>query len=147
MAVVPYTRRMDNCVQKGPAVIVNGDVLFTITGGPIEILDLQSVCITGNDTTASTLQYTHAPTDGAATTISGVSASLASALAGASVTLQGTALTTAPTVSASGGCLGATRSIVVQPGTLKAVVGVGSTTGTWKHFLRYRPLGPNVVVS
>jgi len=140
-------RSVARAISKAAAVMVNGDTIFTVAGGPIEILALQSVCITANDGTASTLQYTHDPTDGAATTISGASASLANAAAGASVTLQGTALSTAPTVTANGACLGATRGIVVQPGTIALVVGVGSTTGTWKHHMAYRPLSPDAVVT
>ena len=137
----------EKCFGTVPAVIVNGDVLFTVTGGHIAITGLQSVCITANDGTASTLQYSTDPTDGAATTISAASASLANAAAGASVTLQGTALTTAPTVSANGAALGQTREIIVQPGTITAVVGVGSTTGTWKHNIRYRPLNPDAQIA
>lgn len=141
-------RMVDQCaVTTSAKVIVNGDVLFTVANGPIEILSLQSVCITANDTTASTLQYRHDPTDGASTTISGASSSLASAAAGATVTLQGTALSTVPTLTANGACLGATRGIVVQSGTIEAVVGTGSTTGTWKHYIRYRPLSPTATVT
>jgi hypothetical protein len=36
--------------------------------------------------------------------------------------------------------------IVVPAGTITAVVGVGSTTGTWTHFIRYRPLAKGVTV-
>lgn len=137
----------EKCFGTVAAIMVNGDVLFTITGGPIAITGLQSVCITANGATASTLQYTHDPDAGAATTISAASASLESAAIGASVTLIGTALTTAPTVTANGACLGQTREIIVQPGTIKAVIGVGSTTGTWKHNIRYRPLNPDAQVA
>jgi hypothetical protein len=35
---------------------------------------------------------------------------------------------------------------VVQPGTILAVVGVGSTTGTWAHHIRYKPLGTGAQV-
>jgi len=134
------------------AVMVNGNTLFTVAGGPIEILQLQSVCVTANDGTASTLQYQSAPTVGSATTISGASASLASATAGSTVTLNATALSTAPDLvaaSAGGVQLGAAvaNRIVVQAGTIKAVIAVGSTTGTWKHYISYRPLAPGVTVS
>ena len=137
---------MDKTVVKAAAVIVNSDVLFTVAGGPIEILDLHSVCVTANDGTASTLQYSHDPTDGAATTISAASASLASVAAGTMVSLVGTALTTAALVTANGAALAQTRSIICQAGTITAVVGVGSTTGTWTHHLRYRPLARGVTV-
>jgi hypothetical protein len=130
------------------AAMVNGNTLFTIAGGPIELVALVSVCVTGNDTTASTLQYQAVPTSGSAQTISGASASLASALAGASVALQGTALATAALLNANGPNLMANPGTIFVPaGAIKAVVGVGSTTGTWKHYLRFRPLASGVTVS
>lgn len=136
-------------VATGAAVISNGLALFTVAGGPVEIVELLSIAQTANDATASTLQYQSAGTLGATTaTISGASASLASATAGTSVIMQGTALATAPLVSANGANISATPGgIVVPAGSIKAVVGVGSTTGTWKHFLRYRPLAPGAVVT
>jgi hypothetical protein len=137
----------EKCFGTVPAVMVNGQVIFTIVGGPIEVTGLQSVCVTANNGTASTVQYSHDPTDGAATTISAASASLASAAAGASVTWLGTALSTAPTVTANGAALGATRTQILQPGTITIVVGVGSTTGTWKHNIRYRPLNPDAQIA
>ncbi len=134
------------------AVMVDGDTLFTIAGGPIRIIGLQSVCIAANNTVASTLQYQSAPTVGTASAISGASASLASATAGSTVTLNGTALTTAPDLvaaSAGGVSLGANvaNHIIVQAGTIKAVIGVGSTTGTWRHYISYVPLAPGVTVA
>ena len=61
----------ERVVTTAAAVIANGTAtIFTIAGGPIEILNLLSVCVTANDATASTLQWTVDPTDGAATTIS-----------------------------------------------------------------------------
>jgi hypothetical protein len=137
----------EKCFGTVPAVMVNGQVIFTIVGGPIEVTGLQSVCVTANNGTASTVQYSHDPTDGAATTISAASASLASAAAGASVTWLGTALSTAPTVTANGAALGATRTQILQPGTITIVVGGGSTTGTWKHNIRYRPLNPDAQIA
>ena len=134
------------------AVMVNGDAIFTITGGPIAIVQLQSVCITSNDATASTMQYSSDPTVGSDKTISGASASLASATAGSTVTMNQTALTTAPDIvtAANGGApLGANvaNHIIVQAGTIDVVIGVGSTTGTWKHYIAYIPLAPGVTVS
>lgn len=134
------------------AVMVNGNTLFTVSGGPIQILDLISECITANDATASTLQYQSNPTVGTATTISGATASLASATAGTTVRLAPTALSTAPTIvaAAAGGVqLGTNVAniVTVQPGTLKIVIGVGSTTGTWKHYITYIPIAPGATVS
>ena len=128
------------------AVMVNGNTLFTVSGGPILVTGLVSVCLTANDATASTLQYRSVPTSGSAQTISNASGSLANAAAGATVSLLGTALTTAANLSANGANLGMTAPMVIPAGTIAAVIGVGSTTGTWRHYLRYQPLGPGVRV-
>jgi len=126
--------------------IVNGSTLFTAVGD-VQILNLYSECVTANDATASTLQYSITPTVGSATPISGASASLASATAGTIVVLDGSALATAPVVTASSVALAQTsRGIIFMAGMLTAVVGVGSTTGTWKHYIRYRPLEPGAYV-
>lgn len=139
----------DKAVTNTTATLVNGTTLFTITGGPIEILSLVARCVTGNDATASTLQWSADPTDGASATFSAASASLANALAGAMVVLQGTTLATAPIVNTTGVGLGqqVTNGIVVGAGIITSVVGVGSTTGTWQHHMRYRPLSRGVTVS
>lgn len=133
---------------KTAAVMVDNDVLFTIAGGPIKIEALWSECVTGNDATASTLVYKCTPTTGAEQTISGASASLANAAAGASITLAGTALATAALYNANGPNLIANPGTVVAPiGTIGIDIAVGSTTGTWRHFLRYKPLAVGVTVS
>ncbi len=144
--------QLEKSASKAAAVMVNGDTVFTIANGPIEIVQLQSLCVTANDATASTLQWNSVPTVGSAKTISAASASLASATAGTTVTLNQTSLATAPDIvtAANGGvAIGANvaNRIIVQPGTLKLVIGVGSTTGTWRHYLRYRPLDPAVTVT
>ena len=151
-SVLAYTKGtadlQERVAVKSAAVIVNGDTLFTVTGGFIEVLALFSECVTGNDATASTLQYSATPTVGSATTISGASASLANAVAGATVTLAGTALSTAALLSATGPNLIANPGTVLVPaGIITAVVAVGSTTGTWRHYIRYKPLQTGVTVA
>jgi len=138
--------------KSATAVMVNADTKFTITGGPIQIMDLLSVCVTANDATASTMQWQSNPTVGTATTITGATATLASATAGTTVLIQPTALSTAPVIvaaSAGGLHLGlvAQNHIIVKEGTLKTVIGIGSTTGTWYHCLRYVPLTPDSLVN
>lgn len=125
---------------KEAAVMVNGDTLFTATGD-VQIISLISECITGNGATASTIQYSITPTVGTATTISGASASLANAPAGALVVLDGTTLATVPIYASTGVSLSTTaRGVIFFSGTITIVVGVGSTTGTWRHYIRYKPL-------
>jgi len=137
----------ERVVKKEAATMVNGQVMFTIAGGPIEVLGLVSIAETSNDATASTLQYSATPTIGSATTISAASASLANAAAGASVTLAGTTLSTAALLSAGGPNLIANPGTIMVPiGTITMVIGTGSTTGTWAHYLRYKPLATGVTV-
>jgi hypothetical protein len=133
-------------VTKDAATLVNGTTVFTITGGPILIDQICAVCVTANDATASTLQFSADGTDGAATTITGASAALTSAAAGTVVaTVPGT-LATAPAVYANGVGITGSISIIVPAGVITTVVGVGSTTGTWKLVMRYRPLSAGVQV-
>lgn len=133
---------------KSAAVMTNGLTLFTVANAPILIFGLVSLCVTANNGTASTLQYSITPTTGAgAQTISAASASLASAAAGASVSLIGTALDTAALLSANGPNIGTTAPIFCPIGTLTAVIGVGSTTGTWEHHIYYWALGNGAIVS
>ena len=137
----------DNNIVSATAVMVNGDTIFTSTGD-VTVHDLVSVCVTANNGTASTLQYRIVPTVGTSTTISGATTTLASAAAGTIVTLVGDALATAPTISPNGvGLSQAARGVHFPAGTLKVVIGVGSTTGTWKHYLRYTPLQAGATVS
>lgn len=137
----------EKSIIKPAATMVNGTTIFTIAGGPIEILQIGALCITANDATASTLQYSADGTDGAATTITGASATLASAAAGTVVAAVPGTLATAPAIYANGVGLGATVPIIVPAGIITTTIGVGSTTGTWRQFMRYRPLKEGVTVT
>jgi len=129
------------------AVMVNGNTIFTVSG-PILILGLVSTCVTANDGTGSTLQYSVTPTVGAgAQTISAASSALTSAAAGATVSLIGTALSTAASLNANGPNLSMTAPIYCPAGIITVVIGVGSTTGTWKHTICYWPLAGNSTAS
>ncbi len=138
-----YTQGVgDDVEQTTAAVMSNNLVCFNVAGGPILIKELISVCQTVNDTTASTLQWTATGTLGTTSaTITGASATLASAVVGTNVALQGTALSTAPVINANGVNVSTQAvGIIVPAGTLKLTIGVGSTTGTWIHYIRYSAL-------
>ena len=142
----------EKAFQSATAVMTNGMTVFTITGGPIQIRELLSVCVTANDATASTMQWQSVPTVGTATTFTGATATLANATAGTTVLIQPTALSTAPVIvtAANGGLhlgLVAQNRIIVKNGTIKLVIGVGSTTGTWTHLIRYQPLSPDAIIN
>lgn len=135
-------------VLTSPAAMVNNQTIFTISGGSVAVYGIMSTCVTANDTTASTLQYASVPTVGNTVNLCDVSASLANKTPGSTVTITGD-FADAAVVSANGGgaiSFGQTP-IVVPEGIIKINVGVGSTTGTWKHTLFYTPLGKSVLVS
>ena len=133
-------------VAKDAAVLVNGTTVFTVSGGPIQIIEIGCISTTLNNATASTLQYSADGTLGAATTITGASASLADAAAGTVVVAVPGTLATAPAVYANGVGIAGTVNIIVPSGTITTVVGGGSTTGLWSHFIRYIPLIPGARV-
>jgi hypothetical protein len=142
----------EKCLATIPAVLTNNGVIFTITGGPIQILELGSVCTVTNAGTGTTLQYSSTPAVGTAATISGASASLTSCAAGSTVLLTPTALTTAPTIviQTSGGVqlgLVAQNHIVVLNGTLTTVAATILSTARWYHFIRYKPLTMDSLVA
>lgn len=131
-------------------VIANGDILFNVTGDVV-ITNIISECYTANDATASTLQYqvVTGAASPATQTITNASASLANAAVGTVVAaLSFPNLTTIPSVAANGVLPGIQDNIGVRTsgGTIRAVVGVGSTTGTWKHYVYYRQLEPHAQI-
>lgn len=132
------------------AILADGTTIFTIAGGPIQIVSLISECVVGGDSAASTVQYSATATGLTAQTISGASGSVANAGARATVTLIGTALSTAAVYNSKGTNLGMTNSggVVVNVGIMTTVIGTANTTtGTWRHIMRYRPLTTAVTVS
>lgn len=143
----------EKSVVTSAAVMSNALTVFTIAGGPIEIKNLLAICATVNDATASTLQFSTDPTVGAATTISGASASLANAAAGTFVNITGVGfpgtdeLIDPPVINANGTAISQAGSIVVPVGIITLVIGVGSTTGTWTINMRYKPLDRGVTVT
>jgi hypothetical protein len=143
------------CTSTGAATLVTGTTVFTITGGPIRITDLCSLCVTANDATASTLRWS-ADGDAAgqtATTITGISGALTSFAAGGFVYCDFTTLATAPVITATTGVylFGPTAAtgggVVVPAGIITTTVATGPTTGTWKHYLRWLPLADSVSVT
>ncbi|MFA6040544.1 MAG: hypothetical protein WC733_03495 [Methylophilus sp.] len=132
----------DHITNTTAKVMVTGDTIFNVVGDVI-IYALLSECYTANGATASTLQYSVTNnTTSSSQTISLASASLASAAIGVSVLAQLGALTNAPVVTTASGVgafpWGAVR--VSGNSSIKTTIGVGSTTGTWAHYVRWEPL-------
>lgn len=133
---------------KDAAIISNGATLFTVSSGPILLKQIIGICVTGNDVTATTVQFTHTPTVGAAVNISIASASIASRVAGDIIHFAAQAFTNAPTVATVAASNASDANGIILPeGVLSTTVGVGPTTGTWKWYIRYVPLTSNSMVS
>lgn len=131
------------------AVLVNGTTIFRINGGPIIVTDLISYSTTLCDGTASTLQWSADGDVGAATTFTGASASLAAFAAGGAIVCSFVALSTAPIITGVTGVVlsgAVSTGVVIPAGIITTVVGVGSTTGKFLHYLRYKPMSSNSVV-
>lgn len=137
------------------ATLVNGTTIFTVSGGPIRVMDLISYCETVCDTTASTLKWIADgdATNQTATDLTGASGSLASFAVGGLIYCNFTTLATAPVITATTGVAlyGPTTStgggVYVPAGAIKTTIGTGSTTGTFRHYMRYIPLSPSSTVS
>jgi len=132
-----------------PAVMTNGLTVFNVTGDVL-VFALLSECYTANGATASTLQYSSTNnTTTTSATMSGASASLANAAIGVSVIAQLGALSNAPTVTTASGVGVFPWGAVRIPGnsSIKLVIGTGSTTGTWAHYIHWQPLQDGAIIT
>ena len=140
----------DHTAKTGAKVMVTGDTIFTVTGS-IQIVSLVSECVTSNNATASTLKFTYVTAAASPQTVdmSGASTTLANAAVGYSVILTGaSSLGESPGQSLAGVLLNtASRGVRVPAGAIKIVIAVGSTTGTWRHYMRWEPLETHITVT
>jgi len=132
-----------------PAVMTNGLTIFNVSGDVL-VFAILSVCYTANGATASTLQYTSTNNTTSTTgNMSAASASLANAAIGVSVIAQLGAVSNAPTVTTASGIgvfpWGAIR--IPDNSSIKLVIGTGSTTGTWAHYIHWQPLQDGAIVT
>lgn len=136
-------------VTTSTAIMSNGLQLFTVSGGDIQIVYLASECYTANNATASTVTYSATNARGTIS-ITGTSPSLANAAIGTTINNALNSLTAAPTLSGvTGASVNVTsNSIRLTSGTtISLTVAVGSTTGTWKHYLKYRRIENGAIVT
>lgn len=141
-------RTGDHVAKTTAKVMVTGDIIFNVIGDVL-IYSLLSECYTANNATASTLQYTGTNNTTAVTgNISAASASLASAVPGTSALALLGAVTNAPALTNGSGIGSFPWGAIRVPGnsSIKTVIGVGSTTGTWKHYIRWEPLEDGAIV-
>jgi hypothetical protein len=135
--------------KTSPAVMTNGLTVFNVSGDVL-VFAILSECYTANGATASTLQYIS--TNNATSTsgnMSAASASLANAAIGVSVIAQLGAVANAPTVTTASGVGVFPWGAIRIPGnsSIKLVVGTGSTTGTWVHYIQWQPLEDGATVT
>jgi len=132
-------------VQRAAAVLPASGVstpYFTVSGGLVAITSLVGICTAAGDATGTTLLFSAVPTVGAANNMCGASASLASAVIGQLVSIDGTAITTAlqATGVTVGGNIGMmTKYITVGIGTINAVTANTNATLAYRWLLTYVP--------
>jgi len=125
---------------------------FTVAGGLVQVTSLIGICTAAGDATATTLLFSAVPTVGAANNMCGASASLASAVIGVLVSLDGTAITTAlqaTGVTVGGNIGGCAKPVVVGIGTINAVTANTNATLAFRWVLTYVPMddGASVVAA
>ena len=125
---------------------------FTVAGGLVYITSLIGICTAAGDATATTLLFSAVPTVGAANNMCGASATLASAVIGQLVSVDGTAITTALQaggVTTGGNIGGMAKPIVVGIGTIDAVTANTNATLAYRWRLTYIPIddGASVVAA
>jgi hypothetical protein len=138
----------DHVTKTGAKVMVNGDVMFTTTGDVL-IYAMASECYTANDTTATLIQYNVTNNNTATSqTISAATTTLASKTVGTSILLQLGSVANAPVITTASGVGAFPWGAIRVPGgsTINLIVSVGSTTGTWKHYIRYEPMEVGAMV-
>lgn len=134
--------------SKDAGIISNGLNLFTVSGGPVLLKQIIGVCVTDNDATATTVRFDFTPTVGAAVSLSIMSGSIASKVAGNAIVLPAQAFTSAPVVGTAVAVNSVDGNVVVlTEGTISTTVAVGPTTGTWRWYFRYFPLTTGSTVS
>lgn len=138
---------VETVVKSSSRVLTNGDIIFTIVGD-VEISTIISECQITGTPAATTLQWQSAPIVGVSATFTGTSASLITAVAGSSLNVI-SGLTTAPSLVVSGANNDNTYPLSVwcPTGTIKTVVALGPSTGTWIHYMRYKPLEDGAYVT
>lgn len=123
---------------------------WTVSGGLIYVTSLIGICTAAGDGTATTLLFSAVPTVGAANNMCGASASLASAVIGQLVSVDGTAITTALQaggVTTGGNIGGMAKPIVVGIGTINAVTANTNATLAYRWLLTYIPMDDGAYVT
>lgn len=140
----------EKTAESTTAIIADAVTIFTVAGGPIKILDLVSYCITDNSAGTQTAKWVADPTVGSATDLSGATADIAPFTAGGIIYNNFTALSTAPVITQTNGVSLAAGSpgLYVPAGVIyMSFTAGGPTDGTFKHYMRYKPLGSGITVS
>jgi hypothetical protein len=139
----------EKCVATTAATMTMAtDDLFTIAGGPIELVSLVGVFQTVNTGAASTFQIQANATAGGATVMSIASSSTSGAAAGTYLVLPAAAGSAVTAVTA-GAHLNLLPSELwtIPVGKIQAIVGGAGTVGTVQWYLRYKPMAPGVTVT
>ena len=132
------------------ASLTSNQNLFTITGGPVKILEVGALVTTVLPAGANTLKVQTTPTGGSATDLCGAT-DTASAAAQALLLVDGTKAT-ALVKNTDTGIIAAGQALhmplILSPGTIRAVFSAGPpATGQLDFFIEWEPLHPSSVLA
>jgi hypothetical protein len=138
---------VEQLVTRAPAAVpaTTTTTIFTVVGGPVRVTELYGVVTTAIANTACTVVFTTNATGLSAVTISGASASIASAAVGTTISITGV-LATAAALTADQTHLAQASGIFVGPGTIAITTSGSPATGQIAFYCRYMPLSPGAAV-
>ena len=125
-------------------------VLFTVSGGPILMLDLLTVCVNTGTGSSSTLAYGVVPTSGASNTVIASTTTAVTSIANGTTFNLPATFGTGNVIVTVGGCAASlvpASGIIVPQGNIVATVGVAAIAGVFQHLIRYKPLSNASAIS
>lgn len=145
-ASIPGAIAVSSSIQ----ILVDNRIIFNVISGSIEIITLYAECQSLNNSNTAQARWRSNPSVGDEVVISGFTTLLSNFAAKTSFVLDPVTLTTVPimNLAPTGVSLGGEKTGVIVPvGSIQINMSGGlGTSGTWKHFMSYRPLSENSVV-
>lgn len=143
----------EKCIKASITTIASGqDVLFTVAGGPIKIIEIVGICTGVIQSQSTLINYNVAVTDPAGDVVFGTDGTALEINADAAGTLYTwSGVIAADLVATTSGVAlgmasGTTTGLIVPPGDIE-LSSTAASTGTIDFSMRYVPLNESVVVT
>jgi len=135
----------ERCIKKTISSIATSGDLFTVSGGPIKVIELVGVVTTGIGASTTRVRLLVDPTEPTTNTDLCAQLDINANAAGTVFTITGTF--TDPMVATTNGVIaGLTTAFIVPQGTIEYANADDAETGVVDWCLRYQPLVPGAKV-